>query len=208
MLSEALATSLPSLIASRRGARARQRVIVRSHDHGGVVAVREPRQQIDHVGTGGGVEVAGGLVGEDHPWPDDERSGDRDALLLPAGEVRREMGGAIGEADLLEQVEGTLTQLRRAYSYRGEPGLHVLERGQRRNQVELLEDEAERVEAELGQLAVTESAEVASLEGDAAGAGGRARRAAAAGSSCRIRSGLRARRTGRLDLQVDASTPR
>ena len=37
------------------------------------------------------VEVAGGLVGEDHARADDERPGDRDALLLAAGEVRREV---------------------------------------------------------------------------------------------------------------------
>ena len=48
---------------------------------------RETGEEVDHVGTGLGVEVAGRLVGEDHARPDDERPGDRDALLLAAGEV-------------------------------------------------------------------------------------------------------------------------
>ena len=60
---------------------------MRGDDHRGVVAAREPGQQVDHVGTGRGVEVAGGLVGEDHARADDERPRDRDALLLAAGEV-------------------------------------------------------------------------------------------------------------------------
>ena len=68
----------------------REGVVVRGDDHGGVVAAREPGEQIDHVGTGLGVEVAGRLVGENHPRADDERPRDRDALLLPAREVRRE----------------------------------------------------------------------------------------------------------------------
>ena len=32
------------------------------------------------------VEIAGGLVGEDEPWPRRQRPPDRDALLLAAGE--------------------------------------------------------------------------------------------------------------------------
>ena len=67
------------------------------------------------------------------------------------------MRGAIGEADLLEQRQRPLAQLRRADADRREAGLDVLERGQRRDQVELLEDEAERVQPQLGQLAVAET---------------------------------------------------
>ena len=55
-----------------------------------------------------GVEVPGRLVGEDHPRLDGEGAGDRDALLLAAGEMRRQMVGAIGEADLGEERLRTL----------------------------------------------------------------------------------------------------
>ena len=78
------------------------------------------------------------------------------------------MRGAVGEADLLEQRQRPLAQLRRADADRSKPRLDVLERGQGRDQVELLEDEAERVQPELRQLAVAERAEVAPLEEDAA----------------------------------------
>src|SRR6478609_92853 len=115
------------------------------------------------------------------------------------------MGGAIGEADLLEQGQGALTQLRRAYSYGGETCLDILESGQRRNQVELLEDEAERVEAKLGQVAVAEGAEVAPFEQDAAGArtverAEQLQQRRLAGST----GALERDELARLDLQVDA----
>ena len=74
--------SLPSRIASRLGARAGELGIVCSDDNGGTVAAREPGEELDHVRAGLGVEVAGGLVGEDHARPDDEGARDRDALLL------------------------------------------------------------------------------------------------------------------------------
>ena len=45
------------------------------------------------------VEVAGRLVGEHHRRPRDERAGDRDALLLAAGELRRPVRAALGETD-------------------------------------------------------------------------------------------------------------
>ena len=44
-------------------------------------------QHRDDLAGGGGVEVAGRLVGEQHARAVDERAGDRDALLLAAGEV-------------------------------------------------------------------------------------------------------------------------
>ena len=169
-LSERFPTSLPSRIASRRGARA-----ARSWSCVATITVASwllasPASRSITSAPVADVEVPGGLVGEDHARPDDERPGDRDALLLAAGEMGGEMRGAIGEADLLEQCQRSFTQLRRAYPYRCESRLDVFERGQGRDQVELLEDEAERLEAELCQLAVTENGEVASLEDDVAGA--------------------------------------
>ena len=49
------------------------------------------------------VEVARGLVGQQHPRLVGQRAGDRDALLLAARQLRRVMVAAAGEAHLLEQ---------------------------------------------------------------------------------------------------------
>ena len=93
----------PSRIASRRGRAGREVVVVRGDDHRRAVLGGEPGEQVDHVGARLRVEVAGRLVGEDHPRLDDERARDRDALLLAAGELARQVAGAVGEADLGEQ---------------------------------------------------------------------------------------------------------
>ena len=56
-----------------------------------------------------GVEVAGRLVGEHDARLDRQGPRDRDALLLAAGQLLREMVRALGEPHLAEQLEGTLT---------------------------------------------------------------------------------------------------
>ncbi len=52
--------------------------------------------------VGDGVEVAGRLVGEDHPRFGDERPGDGDALLLATGQLAGAVVGPVGEADDVE----------------------------------------------------------------------------------------------------------
>ena len=55
-------------------------------------------QQLHDARAGGGVEVAGGLVGEQHGGPRDEGARHRDALLLAAGELPRIVAGALAQA--------------------------------------------------------------------------------------------------------------
>ena len=52
------------------------------------------------------VEVRGGLVGEDQRGVEAERTGDGDALLLPARQVAGMVVRALRQADLLEQLDG------------------------------------------------------------------------------------------------------
>ena len=144
------------------------------------------------------VEVARRLVREDHPRLERQRACDRDPLLLSAREVRREVARAVGEADLGEHALGALPGVDRRESGRGELRLDVLEGGQRRDQVELLEDESERAQPELGEVAVAQLREIATLEEDAA-AGRTVERAEELEERrlSRSRSALRARRTDR-----------
>ena len=60
------------------------------------------------------VEVAGGLVGEEHRRARDERARDRDALLLAAGELVRCVMHAIAETDGVERLVRPLAPLARA----------------------------------------------------------------------------------------------
>ena len=94
-----------------------------------------------------GVEVAGGLVGEDDGGAVDERAGDGDALLLAAGELV----GAVIEAALDAEHVGEVVEerLSRALLVAGaEVGdvvgdLDVAHGGEGRQEVEALEDEAD-----------------------------------------------------------------
>ena len=54
----------------------------------------------------GGVEGAGGLVGQDEARAVGQGAGDGDALLLADGEFGGAVVQAIGQADLVEEVDG------------------------------------------------------------------------------------------------------
>ena len=61
------------------------------------------------------VEVAGGLVGQKNGRPDHEGAGQRDALLLAAGELDGIMIAAVGQTDAFEQLAGALAACRNRY---------------------------------------------------------------------------------------------
>ena len=52
------------------------------------VLVDNPAQQCEHLASGTRVQRSGRLVGEHHFWSGDEGPGDRDPLLLTAGQLR------------------------------------------------------------------------------------------------------------------------
>ena len=95
-------------------------------------------------------------------------AGDGDALLLAAGELGRAVLEAVPQADGLDHVVEP-SRVGLAAGKRAGQG-DVLGRGQRRHQVERLEDEADPVAAELRELAVVELRDVGVA--DQHGAGG------------------------------------
>src|SRR6478735_6726686 len=153
----------------------RHRVVGDHHDRLPVL-VDAATQQLEHLGTGARVEVAGRLVGEDDPRPAGERSGDRNALLLTAGELVGLVLEAIGEADGGDHRVVPLG-VGLAAGDRHREG-DVLLRGQRRHQVEGLEDEADLVAAQPGEGLVLEPGQVLLTDEDRARVGGVERRAA------------------------------
>jgi hypothetical protein len=122
-----------------------------------------------------GVEVAGGLVGEDDGGAGDEGAGDSDTLLLAAGELV----GAVVETALDAEHLGEVGEkgLVEIFLYgRAELGdvvgdFNVAHRGERWQEVEALEDEADFGATHFGALGVGESGEVHAVDQDGAGGG-------------------------------------
>ena len=110
------------------------------------------RSRLEDLGAGVRVEVAGRLVGEQHGRLADQRAGDRDPLLLAARELRRAVVATLGEADALDHRLDPVAVGLAAGELEAE--LDVLLRGQDREQVEGLEDEADRVAAQPGERAI------------------------------------------------------
>src|SRR5262245_30023534 len=127
-------------------AAARDRLVVGDEQERGSAFRVQLEHQVDHAGARRGVEVAGGLVGEEQLGPGDEGPRQRHALLLAPRERLRVVMQALGEADAREHLPGEpgrallLRELERQH--------HVLERVQRRQQLERLEHEAEELRAQ------------------------------------------------------------
>ena len=120
------------------GVRRRHRV-VGDHHHRVAVLVDDLAQQREHLASGAGVERSGRLVGEHDLRPGDERPGDRDPLLLSAGELR----GTVAQALLQPDARGDLAHRRapRAATVEAQRQADVLSDGERGQQVEGLKDE-------------------------------------------------------------------
>ena len=77
------------------------------HEHQGAAErAVEPHDQLDDLLAGGGVEIAGGLVGEEERRPARHRARHRHPLLLAAGELDRVVLRAVAEAQLGEEARG------------------------------------------------------------------------------------------------------
>ena len=118
------------------------------------------------LGAGAGVEVAGGLVGEEDLGTGAEGPGQRHPLLLAAGELGRIVVAAVAEADALEQVRGALAGLLASELQRD---LDVLPRGERRNQLERLEDESDLLASHPGSGVLVQRAQLLAVEMDGPG---------------------------------------
>jgi hypothetical protein len=119
-----------------------EREVVRHEDERGARVAVELLHHPDDAAPGLLVEVAGRLVGEEDLRPVRERARERDPLLLAAGKLGGIMVEALPEADPAEQRCGALAGAV-VVAPELERHQHVLERGQRRQEVERLEDEAD-----------------------------------------------------------------
>jgi len=116
-------------------------------------------QKIDFQVRGGiRVRVARGRIGEDEVRPVDQRPGTRHPLLLAAGQLTGTVRQPVADTQLFHQVvEPFLVHLG---AREGNGQGDVLGRGQRRDEVEGLEDEADLVTAQPGEPGVVKPSDV------------------------------------------------
>src|ERR1700722_13650636 len=108
--------------------------VVRDHDDGLAKFRHRLTEKAEQVRGGIGVQVAGGLIGEDEVRPVDQRAGTRNALLLAAGKLTGTVLEPVADTELFYQViEPRLVDLGAGQG--GRQG-DVLGRGQRRDEVE------------------------------------------------------------------------
>src|SRR5580765_6464128 len=123
------------------------------HEHDGHALAVELLEEGHDLDAGVRVERAGRLVGEDDQRLGDERARDRHALLLPARELGRMVARPLGKADALEHPHGTLEALFLRHAGVEQGQLDILHRLRARQQVEVLEHEADVPVAHRGELA-------------------------------------------------------
>jgi hypothetical protein len=133
-------------------------------EHDGVAAGVEGVEEGHDLEAGFGVEVAGGLVGEDDGGVVDQGAGDGDALALAAGELVGLVVHARFEADVGERLLGALDALGGGRAVVDERQLDVVQRGGAGQQVEGLEDEADFLVADAGELVVVQLADQLAVE--------------------------------------------
>src|SRR5688572_18291144 len=104
----------------------------------------EAAEQLHHGFRAFRIEVSGGFVSQEKLWLPHDRTGNRDALLLPARELRRIVPGAMIHFDPRKGGFDGFPPADLAFlAPVDERQLHVLEHGQRAQEVEGLEYEAE-----------------------------------------------------------------
>ncbi len=123
-------------------------------DHQGRAVAVELTQQLDDLATGPAVERTGRLVCEDDGRAADDRTRDRRALLLAAGELIGLVVEAVAQADAHQCFACALAALAEMNAVVQQATGDVVDRAHAVQQVELLEDEAHAVCAKRRQLVV------------------------------------------------------
>ena len=136
---------------------------VRHHYDGRALGIQFP-QQVHHFLAVLGVQVAGGLIGENQLRPGHYGTGDGNALLLTAGELLRKMLGTVADGHALHDIRDLGLALGGRYVQIPKRQLNVLIHIEFVDQVEALEHEADVAFAELGTLFLLEAADLGAEE--------------------------------------------
>jgi hypothetical protein len=143
-------------------------VFVMGHEHQrGLRLAVQPEQQFDDALAGGRIQVAGGLVGEQHRGIGGEGPGDGHPLLLAAGQLVRVMALAGGEPHFGEDGSGAFPGVFGAVEFHRQHD--VLDGRERGHQVERLEHETHPRGPHGGPAVLVQRREFPALEPHAAG---------------------------------------
>lgn len=128
------------------------------HDYGLSEVVYGAAKHVENFGGGGGVEVAGWLVGDEDGWTGQECAGNGEALLLAAGELMRFVREAVFEL----QVAHDLVHPLFVNALAGKPHRkgEVCFRINCGNEVKGLEDKADVVASKVGKYAVVHAGDL------------------------------------------------
>ena len=140
--------------------------VVRHHDDRLLELLVQPLQQREDFRRRLRIEVAGRLVGDEQRRIGDDRAGDRDALLLAAGELPRIVLSPGRRARRCERGHDVLAALRLRELRQQQRQLDVLERRQHRDQVVELEDEPDVPRAPRGERALGQAADLGVADPD------------------------------------------
>src|SRR5262245_17308989 len=143
------------------------RIVGHHHDSLPVVLI-QLRQDRQHFLCRRCIQVSGRLVRENQCRIGHDRAGDRNPLLLSAGELPRQVVHPLSEPHEFERGGRVLESLRLLQVGQLERKLDILDRGQYRNQVELLEDETDVFIPPVRDLPVAQLAQVVAQHTDLA----------------------------------------
>src|SRR5918993_791246 len=127
--------------------------------------------EAQNLGAGLRVEIAGRLIRQKYRGINGQRSRNRDALALAAGELVRHVIEPRPQLDQIEQLARAIVDLLARPASQVERQGHVLEARQARQQVEELKDEPQLVAADRRQRVVGEAVESLAVQRDGASGG-------------------------------------
>ena len=134
--------------------------VVGDHDDGVAEGVNITEFFHDDVG-GAGVEVAGGLVGEDEAGVGDEGAGDGNALLLTAAELPWHVVLTFLEMEMFKDVAGHEEAAIFVKSGVDEGQSDIFDDGKVGDEIKILENEADLTGAEFGLATTADAGNVA-----------------------------------------------
>ncbi len=144
---------------------------MRDHDDGHAELGLQFAEEREDGFASGGIEIAGGFIGEKNFRAIDERAGDGDALLFAARKFGGAMAEAMGEADTFEgfaDAGGTLGAIDLGEAKRE---FDIFLEGHARKEIEGLEDHADGGAAIAGKIEGGERGDVLTEGQDGAGGG-------------------------------------
>ena len=147
----------------------RDRFVVRHHDNSQVVLAVQGAQERHDLGARLGIEIAGGLIGQQQRRSIYQRASDGDALLLATGKLCRAMFEAVIEPHALQRFVRAPSPLSTVNFGEAQWQLDILFHAHCGDQVERLKNNAHGFSPMPRQLLRTHAGELAAKNGDSPG---------------------------------------